>query len=91
MFQPNMPQNVYRYPSSVVPLRGVGAIDTGHIGTAWMVVATASSAASAFHGYKRNGSIGWALWWGFMGGLFPVFTPAIALAQGFGKPAAKKA
>jgi len=53
---------------------------------AWGVVATASMAASAYHGYKRNESIGWALWWGLMGSLFPVITPAIALGQGFGRP-----
>jgi hypothetical protein len=42
-------------------------------------------AASTYHGYKRNQSIGWALWWGLMGAMFPVVTPAIGLAQGFGK------
>jgi hypothetical protein len=52
----------------------------------WSALSIASSAASAYHGYKRNNSVGWALWWGFMGGLFPVITPAIALAQGFSKP-----
>ena len=56
--------------------------------TAFTAVALASSGAGAYHGYKRNhGSIGWALWWSLMGGMFPIFTPAIALAQGFGKPA----
>jgi hypothetical protein len=51
----------------------------------WTVLATASAAASAYHGYKRNDSIGWGIWWFFMGGLFPVITPVIAVAQGFGK------
>jgi hypothetical protein len=55
----------------------------------WGVLATASMAASAYHGYKRNQSIGWAVWWGFMGGLFPVFTPVVAVAQGFGKKKTK--
>lgn len=50
------------------------------------VLAITSAAASAYHGYKRNDSIGWAVWWFFMGSVFPVFTPVIALAQGFGKP-----
>ena len=46
-----------------------------------------SVGASAYHGYKRNhGSLGWGVAWGALGGLFPVITPAIALAQGFGKP-----
>jgi len=48
---------------------------------------TAATAVSAYHGYRRNRSIGWALVWGAMGFLFPVMTPTIALAQGFGQPA----
>jgi hypothetical protein len=55
----------------------------------WMVIRTASMAASAYHGYRRNNSVGWALWWGFMGTLFPVITPVIAVAEGFGKPIKK--
>ena len=56
--------------------------------TIWGVLSVASAGASAYHGYKRNESVGWALWWGACGALFPVITPAIALAQGFGKRAA---
>lgn len=53
----------------------------------WSVLATASFAASVYHGVKRhNGSIMWGIGWGFMGALFPVITPAIAFAQGFAKP-----
>ncbi len=44
-----------------------------------------SSAASAYHGYRRNDSIGWAAWWGIMGTIFPIITPTIGLAQGWGK------
>jgi hypothetical protein len=58
---------------------GAGAIAYG-------VLATASMAVSAYHGYKRNDSVGWALWWGLMGSMFPVITPVIAVAQGFGEP-----
>lgn len=54
-------------------------------GTIWGVASTLSMAASAFHGYRRNGSIGWAIWWGFMGATFPVITPVIAVAQGYSK------
>lgn len=50
------------------------------------VVRPASSAASAYHGYARNESVGWAIWWAVMGGLFPVVTPAIGYAQGWGEP-----
>lgn len=51
------------------------------------IISTVSMAASAYHGYKRNESIPWALWWGFMGAVFPVITPVIGVAQGFGKRA----
>lgn len=52
----------------------------------WVVIRTVSMAASAYHGYRRNQSIGWALWWGLMGSVFPILVPTIAIAEGFGKP-----
>lgn len=48
------------------------------------------TAAGAYHGYKRNKSVKWALIWGFLGGLAPIITGAVALAQGFGKPKAPR-
>lgn len=51
----------------------------------WGIASTVSMAASAFHGYRRNQSIGWAIWWALMGAAFPVFTPILALAQGYGR------
>ena len=56
--------------------------------TVYGLAITASVAASAFHGYRRNNSIFWALAWAAIGGFAPVITPAVALAQGFGKPIA---
>ena len=56
-------------------------------GAFWEIAIPLSVAASTYHGYKRHsGSLGWALGWGVLGGLFPIITPAVALAQGFGKP-----
>lgn len=49
----------------------------------WRYVAPVSSLACAYHGYKRNNSVLWALWWGLVGSM-PI-TPIIAVAQGFGK------
>lgn len=47
----------------------------------------ASASASAYHGYKRSrGSTGAAVGWGLLGLIFPIITPAVALAQGFGDP-----
>ena len=49
-----------------------------------------SSIAGVYHGYKRNnGSIGWALAWGLVGGIWPVAIP-LMLAQGFAKPIGPK-
>lgn len=48
-------------------------------------LAVASAAASAYHGTRRNGSILWGVAWFTMGLVFPVFTPVVALAQGYGK------
>jgi hypothetical protein len=53
--------------------------------TAGMAVGTAGAAAGAYHGYKRTGSVGWAIGWALLGGMFPVITIPVALAQGFGK------
>ena len=45
----------------------------------------ASAVVSGIHGYRRNQSIGWGLWWFIAGSIFPVVTPTIAIAQGFSK------
>lgn len=50
------------------------------------LIGMASVGLSAYHGYKRNQSVPWAVGWGLMGAIFPVITPAIAFAQGFGDP-----
>lgn len=46
----------------------------------------AAAALAAYHGYKRNNSLGWAIAWAFLGSSFPVITVPVALAQGFGQP-----
>jgi hypothetical protein len=48
-------------------------------------IGAAGAAAGAYHGYKRNNSIGWAIGWALLGGLFPIITVPVSLAQGFGK------
>ena len=51
----------------------------------YRVASAVSAAAGAYHGYKRNKSVGWAIGWFFFGGLIPPLAIGIALAQGFGK------
>lgn len=64
---------------------GLGASELNVMSSFWALAAIASSGASAYHGYKRNNSIGWAIAWGLLGGIAPVITPAVAVAQGFGE------
>jgi hypothetical protein len=48
-------------------------------------VKTASAVALTYHGYRRTGSILWALFYGLVGRTVPVVAVPIAAAQGFGK------
>ena len=51
----------------------------------WQVAIPVSAGLSGYHGYKRNNdSLGWGLVWGLLGATFPIVTPAVAYAQGFG-------
>ena len=72
-------------PIDFMGLNQFGQPSTSIWPTVWGVAALASAGASAYHGYKRNNSVGWGVVWGLLGSLFPVITPAVALAQGFGK------
>lgn len=64
-------------------------------GPGWYALATVSSLASIYHGYRRNlprgpgKALGWGLWWGLMGTIFPLVTVAVGVAQGYGKPRAR--
>ena len=53
----------------------------------WVIGAiyVAATATGAYHGYKRNDSVGWALAWGLAAGLFPYIALPIAVARGFGE------
>lgn len=59
---------------------------TSVLRAAYGMLGAVSAAASGFHGYRRNrNSLGWGVAWFALGGMFPVITPTIAVAQGFGK------
>jgi hypothetical protein len=58
----------------------------GGFGTLWWILSAAGTALGAYHGYKRNNSVGWAIGWSILGGLFPVITIPVSFAQGFAKP-----
>jgi len=70
-------------PASLPPAAPAPAADfVSPIFNIWKYVAPVSALACAYHGYKRNDSIGWALVWFLLGGI--PLTPVIAIAQGFG-------
>jgi hypothetical protein len=48
-------------------------------------VKTASAALLTYHGYRRTGSILWALLYGLAGRTVPIVAVPIAAAQGIGK------
>lgn len=48
-------------------------------------VSTASMVALTYHGYKRTGSLFWALVYGLAGRWVPVVAVPVSLAQGFGE------
>ncbi len=47
-------------------------------------VKTGAAIALTFHGYRRTGSLFWALVYGLAGRTIPVVAVPISLAQGFG-------
>lgn len=49
------------------------------------MLTTVAVGALAYHGYKRNQSIGGAVLWALVGVMAPVIGGAVALAQGYGK------
>jgi len=51
----------------------------------YAIASVAGTGIGAYHGYKRNDSVGWAIVWALLGGLFPVVVIPVAYAQGIGK------
>ncbi len=52
----------------------------------WSFARLALVGAAAFHGYRRNNSVAWAIGWAVLAGGSPAIVTGIAIAQGFGKP-----
>jgi len=75
--------NAYVPPQEISPPSAAMAT----MATIYTIASPISAAVCAYHGYKRNDSVGWAIGWLLLGGMFPIITPVIALAQGFGEKA----
>lgn len=76
---------IYRHQDGATVRVGAEATPSTAAPALWGVLTIAGTAMGAFHGYRRNNSIGWAIGWAVLGGLFPVIAIPIMLAQGFGK------
>ena len=62
----------------------------GPIQKTMYVAGLAAVPTLAYHGYKRNDSVGWALVWGIFGSwVWPITVP-VAFAQGYAKLKVKK-
>ena len=64
--------------------------DAGQDAPLGRVLMAGGALAGAYHGYKRNHSVGWAVAWAILGGIAPLITTGVALAQGFGKPKGRR-
>jgi hypothetical protein len=51
----------------------------------WVPISLLSGMLSAYHGYKRDHTPIASFGWFTLGTMFPLITPAVAVAQGFGK------
>ena len=71
----------------IVPTATMGlGISSGNTTSAlYQAAGVAGMAIGAYHGYKRNNSVGWAIGWALLGGIFPVIAIPVAFAQGIGK------
>ena len=93
----NTDEKIQAIRTRVIELQGMGMGDTTAVDSTAMEAAApilglaslAGMGALAYHGYKRNDSVLWAVGWGLLGGAFPVGTViggVIAYGQGFGMP-----
>jgi hypothetical protein len=80
-------------------LQPIGHTAYHHIGgfgdnNLWEIVRLAGMGLAAYHGYRRNNSIGWAVGWAVLAALSPptssIVVVAVAYSQGFGKRRTRK-
>ena len=58
--------------------------------TVYKILSIVGATTGAYHGYKRNDSVGWAIGWFLLGGAFPFITIPVSLAEGYAKPHSKR-
>lgn len=83
-------QSPEAHPLANLGQNGMTLGPRGTLTTALWVAGVASVPVLAYHGYKRNRSVGWALVWGIFGSwVWPITVP-VAFAQGYAKPRVRR-
>lgn len=93
---PSQPVTADVMPDSMGPPEAITFVpppspEPSPLATFGKVLSLVGAAGGAYHGYKRNDSIGWAFGWSIFGGMLPIFAIPVYLAQGFAKPKKAKA
>lgn len=84
-WNPRTGQYIWNPPRSAMQ-PGLGSPEAAAVASGlYAALSVAGTVTGAYHGYRRNDSIGWAVAWGLLGGLFPYITIPISVAQGYGK------
>lgn len=88
---PLLPSNAVKAPPARVPgqVQERAQVAQEEIPAWAYAVSLAGGVIGAYHGYKRNDSVGWAIVWSFLGSAFPFITIPVAAAQGLGTRAPK--
>jgi hypothetical protein len=61
------------------------AVATSAFLIAYYALSAAGTAIGAYHGWKRDESVGWAIGWALLGGIAPFIVIPVAFAQGMSK------
>jgi len=80
--------STYQARRKTIPFKipeSLAGIEEMYAHPAMQAAGMVGAVAGAYHGYKRNNSIAWALVWSVLGGSMPFFTIPVSVAQGFGK------
>jgi hypothetical protein len=64
---------------------GVARAQRDSLPTLGYALSATGTVVGAYHGFKRNDSVGWAIVWALLGGAFPLIVVPVALAQGIGE------
>lgn len=71
------------WPNPDQPVSGAGDAVASTMNTVYAAASLIGATSGAYHGYKRNQSVGWAIGWFVFGGLLPFLSVPIMFAEGF--------